>query len=265
MSSNSYTSGADGAAISEVIGFLDDLLAPDGFADYGPNGLQVPGSERVRTVVTGVSGQLDLFRKAAAIGAELVLVHHGILWDFHPRRIDRRQAARLATLLGNQISLAAYHLPLDAHPVHGNNALIADGLGCERVQEPFGMHRGQPLGAVGRFGGDGIPVAELIDRVRALTGREPLLQGAGPSTVRTIGIVSGAAADSLPEAIAGGFDAFLTGEPREHVMADAHEAGIHFIAAGHYATETFGVRRLGELLAERFSIAHQFVEIPNPV
>jgi dinuclear metal center YbgI/SA1388 family protein len=251
-------------ATTEILGFLAELLEPEQFEDYGPNGLQVPGPALVGKVATGVSGQLELFERAAAAGAQLVLVHHGILWDFQPRRLSHQQAARLRTLLCGGLALAAYHLPLDAHSEVGNNALIADGLECVSV-EPFGLHRGRPIGIAGRFGPDGVPISDLLARVQLLTGREPLALGAGVDRVRSLGIVSGAGADSIYEAIEHGLDAFLTGEPREHVMADAREAGIHFIAAGHYATETFGIRRLGELVAERFGILHEFIDIPNPV
>lgn len=250
-------------ATAEILAFLDELLKPSEFEDYGPNGLQVPGQARVSTVVTGVSGQLELFERAAAIGAELVLVHHGILWDFQPRRLSHEQAGRLRSLLCAEIALAAYHLPLDAHPAIGNNALIARGLGCSDPV-PFGLHRGRAIGIAGRFD-ESVASSELVARVKALTERDPLVLGAGPERVRSIGIVSGAGADSLPEAIELGLDAFLTGEPREHVVADAREAGLHFIAAGHYATETLGIRRLGELVAERFAVKHEFVDIPNPV
>lgn len=255
---------APGADTAAVLAYVDELLTPEQFDDYGPNGLQVPGPARVSTVVTGVSGTLELFERARAIGAELVLVHHGILWDFDPRRISPPHAARLRTLLCGGIGLAAYHLPLDAHPSVGNNALLAQGLGCTD-NTPFATHRGRPIGVAARFEGEGIEAEELFARVRAATQREPLVLGAGPQRVRSIGIVSGAGAGSLPEAIERGLDALLTGEPREHVMADAREAGVHFIAAGHYATETMGIRRLGELVAERFAITHTFVEIPNPV
>ncbi len=122
-----------------------------------------------------------------------------------------------------------------------------------------------PVGRAGRFGGDGVAAADLFARVREVTGREPTVFDGGPERVRRIGIVSGSAAETLDEAVALGLDAFLTGEPREHVMADAREAGIHFIAAGHYATETFGVRALGDRLAERFGVEHVFVDVPNPV
>lgn len=249
-----------------IVSYLTELLDADGFEDLGPNGLQVPGARDVRRVVTGVSAQRELFEQAATLDAQLVLVHHGLFWDFHPTALDRRRLERLRVLLEHDLSLLAYHLPLDAHPVVGNNALLARALGCSR-QEPFGQYRGRAIGRLGHFpGADGLSVDELVRRVAAATGgRAPLLQGAGPDRVRSIGIVSGSAADSLDEAIDRGCDAFLTGEPREHVMADAREAGIHFLAAGHYATETFGVRALGDRLAERFGIEHHFVDVPNPV
>lgn len=252
------------ASAADIVSFLENLLHPGRFEDLGPNGLQVPGAEEVTTVITGVSGQLELFERAADQGAELVLVHHGILWEFQPRRLSPTQARRMRVLLEHEINLVAFHLPLDAHPEVGNNALIARGLGCEEC-EPWGAYRGTPIGMAGRFPGDGVPAGELFARVETLTGREPLVFDAGPDLIQTIGVISGAAAGSLADAAGRGLDAFLTGEPAEHVMADAREAGIHFIAAGHYATETFGVRRVGDLLAERFDVAHHFVDIPNPI
>lgn len=253
-------------ALRDIIGFLDARLEAPEWPDLGPNGLQVPGPAHVDTVATGVSGQLELFERAAKAGAQLVLVHHGILWDFAPRRIDARHAARLEALLGHGLALAAYHLPLDAHPELGNNALLADGLGAERGgREPFAEFKGRRVGWSARFGGDGLPLDELCARVEALCGQAPLVQGAGPERVRSIGICSGGGADALQEAIDLGLDALLTGEPREHVMADAREARIHFLAAGHYATETFGVRALGDLLAEEFGVRHEWLDIPNPV
>jgi dinuclear metal center YbgI/SA1388 family protein len=247
------------AHIDALIADLDALLDPAAFEDYGPNGLQVPGPGDVRRVVTGVSAQRELVEQAVELGAELVLVHHGLFWKFHPVGLTPVLAERLRPLLKHDIGLAAYHLPLDAHPEVGNNALLAEGLGCER-HEAFAS-----IGRAGTFAGEGLEASALFDRVAALTEREPLVFDAGPERVRRIAIVSGGAASRLPAAIAEGFDAFLTGEPSEHVMADAREAGIHFIAAGHYATETFGVRALGDRLAERFAVEHVWVDIPNPV
>jgi dinuclear metal center YbgI/SA1388 family protein len=242
---------------------LDDLLEIGQFSDYGPNGLLVPGAEEISTVVAGVSAQRELFERAAEAGANLVIAHHGLFWDFHPRTVSLAMKERLRILFDADISLAGYHLPLDAHPEVGNNALICAALGLERA-EPFGEHRGRSVGFVGRSP-EGIRFTELRARCMRAFGQEPFVWDAGLETVHSVGIVSGGAASSFGEAIALGLDAFLTGEPAEHVMADARENAIHFIAAGHYATETFGVRRLGELVAERFGVEHRFVDAPNPI
>jgi dinuclear metal center YbgI/SA1388 family protein len=253
--------------IAHLIEALDELLQPGSFRDHGPNGLQVPGSADATRVVTGVSARRELIERAIALDAQLVLVHHGLFWDFHPSGLSPVLAERLRLLFRHDVALAAYHLPLDAHPVVGNNALLAERLGCER-HEAWGETSGPPAAPIGRaatFAGDGVPAAELFARVREVTGREPTVFAGGPERIRRLGVVSGSAADLLPAAVDAGFDAFLTGEPREHVLADALESGIHFIAAGHYATETFGVRALGDWLADRFGIEHVWVDLPNPV
>jgi dinuclear metal center YbgI/SA1388 family protein len=248
----------------EILDFLQRLLQPEGFEDHCPNGLQVPGRADIEHVVTAVSASLELCFRARAAGAGLILVHHGLFWEGQSRALSRPAAERLRVLLEAGIGLAAYHLPLDAHPEVGNNALIADGLGCT-AREPFGMHRGRMIGFAGDFPDDGIPSQELFARVDSLTGRTPLVFDSGPARVRRIGIVSGGGARNLDDAAAAGLDAFLTGEPSEPAMAQAREEAIHFIAAGHYATETFGVRALGERVAERFGVGHEFIEVPNPV
>jgi dinuclear metal center YbgI/SA1388 family protein len=246
------------AQTGQLTQFLDELLTPDAFEDLGPNGLQVPGAAEVERVVTGVTAQRALFERAVEERAQLVLVHHGLFWRFNPVGLTPLLAERLRPLFKHDIALAAYHLPLDAHPQVGNNALLAEALGASSHVPFADVGRGatfaEPVGA-----------AELFARVAAVTGREPLVFDAGPAEVRRLAIVSGGAASRLDPAIAEGYDAFLTGEPKENVMADAREAGVHFIAAGHYATETFGVRRLGDLLAERFGIVHSWVDLPNPV
>ena len=252
------------ARLADIVRELDDLLQPGRFEDYCPNGLQVPGAAEVTTVATGVSAHLELFERARAEGAELVLAHHGIFWGSGPGPIDAALARRLRVLFAGDISLLAYHLPLDAHPEVGNNALLARALGAQEL-EPFAPHRGEPIGCLARFPGEGLPAEELMARVRELTARAPLTFEYGPPFVRGLGIVSGGGADHLSDAIAAGADAFLTGEPAERVMAQAREAAVHFIAAGHYATETLGVQRLGEHLSERFGVRHIFLDIPNPV
>jgi len=253
------------ARLDDLIDDLDALLRPGAFEDYGPNGVQVPGREEVATVVTGVSASRELFERAVEHRADLVLVHHGIFWRGAPLALDRVAAARLRLLLANEITLAAYHLPLDGHPALGNNALLARALGAESW-EPFAAHGRETIGVAARFSGEGLDPRELTARVTAACGeREPLAFLDGPPRVRVLGLVSGAGADYLPHAIAAGHDAFLTGEPAERVMTAAREAGVHFLAAGHYATETFGVRALGDRLADRFAIHHRFVDVPNPI
>jgi dinuclear metal center YbgI/SA1388 family protein len=246
------------AETAALIRWLDELLDPGAFDDMGPNGLQVPGAAAVERVVTGVTAQRALFERAIEERAQLVLVHHGLFWSFAPVGLTPVLAERLRPLFRHGIALAAYHLPLDAHEAVGNNAPLAQGLGASDHAAFAGIGRGATFAQP-------VPAAELFERVATLTGREPLVFDGGPETVRRLAIVSGGAASRLDRAIAEGYDAFLTGEPKENVMADAREAGIHFIAAGHYATETFGVRRLGELLAERFGVEHVWVDIPNPV
>jgi dinuclear metal center YbgI/SA1388 family protein len=251
-------------SLQTIVDHLDAILDPAAYDDYGPNGLQVPGRETVETVVTGVSANVELFTRAREEDADLVLVHHGLFWAGPPRPLDRASKRRLQILFDADMSLAAYHLPLDGHPEHGNNALLAEAIGCE-AREPFGHHRRATIGALGRLPDEGIAPDELVARVRAATDREPLAFTDGPERVRTVGFVSGAGADYLEDAIAAGLDAFVTGEPIERAMARAREAGVHFVAAGHYATETFGVRRLGDLLADRFGVRHVFVDVPNPI
>jgi dinuclear metal center YbgI/SA1388 family protein len=245
------------APIKDLIGFLNALLNPSAFDDYGPNGLQVPGKDQVGTLVTGVSASTALFQRAVEERADLVLVHHGLFWGAM-RPIDAQLKRRLQLLFDHDIALAAYHLPLDAHPEVGNNALLAQAIGATEIESFAGIGVRAVLA--------GISPEDLRARVREATGgREPLAFLAGPDPVRSIGIVSGGAAKNLDDAIAAGLDAFVTGEPREPVMNDAREAGIHFLAAGHYATETFGVRALGERLASEFGVRHTFADVPNPV
>jgi dinuclear metal center YbgI/SA1388 family protein len=251
-------------AVSDVVAEADRLLEPGRFEDYGPNGLQVPGPAEVATIATGVSAHAELFELAEREGADLLLVHHGLFWGDGARVIDSVLKHRLQILFDADIALAAYHLPLDAHLDIGNNALLAGALGAEGL-EPFARHRGEPIGVLARLSGNGLPAEELFEQVRTITDREPLVFDSGPDLVRQVAIVSGAGGDYIDEAAAAGADALLTGEVAERAMAQAREQGVHLIAAGHYATETMGIRRLGEHLAERFGLRHVFLDVPNPV
>jgi dinuclear metal center YbgI/SA1388 family protein len=248
----------------EILRYCDDLLDRDSFEDYGPNGIQVPGRTEVSRIATGVSANLETLERAVETGAELVMTHHGLLWGDEVSPLSAPMTARLRTLLCANCSLAAYHLPLDAHPEIGNNALLRDALGLEPDERPFGRAKGSAVGLIGRAD-EPIELGELRRRLADALGREPLVFDAGPDRISAVGIVTGAGAFALHEAGPMGLDALVTGEPSEPVMGEAREYGIHFLAGGHYATETMGIRRLGELVAERFEIEHEFIDVPNPV
>jgi dinuclear metal center YbgI/SA1388 family protein len=252
------------APTQDILAAADDLLQPARFDDYALNGLQVPGPPITETLVTGVSANAELFGLAAKAHADLVLVHHGLFWDPGVRALDPVLKGRLQTLFENDMALAAYHLPLDAHPEIGNNALLARALGAATLK-PFARHGSETIGCLGTLPGEGIALADLVAHVRAATDRDPLVFDVGPLTVREVAVVTGAGASYLDEAATLGAQAFVTGEIPERAMALARELGINLIAAGHYATETLGIRRLGEVLAERFGLRHEFIDVPNPV
>ena len=256
------------ATVSEILEHAESLLDAHAFADYCPIGLQVAGRhEQVDTIATSVSSTRDAFERAASMGAQLVLTHHGLFWKGTPQVVDPIMRERLAALFDNGITLAGYHLCLDAHPELGNNALIADALGLERTGEPFAIHGGRAIGIVGTIGEDeGEPFDAFVSRVRdVLGGREPLALGATVDRVRRVAISSGGSASNIGEAAALGCDVFITGEPREDTHALGRELGIAFLAGGHHATEVFGIRALGEHLANQFGVEHQFLDADNPV
>lgn len=246
-----------------LVDFLDRLLAAGSIPDYGPQGVQVEGKSEVRKVAVGVTASAELFRRAIAAGADLILVHHGVLGGSGIPVVRGSFKERLEVLLKHEVTLLCYHLVLDAHEDHGNNALLARALGLVQI-EPFGDYRGVKIGRKGRFASP-VPRASLGATIARVTGGEPLVFPFGPDPVRTIGIVSGGAPDEFRQAAAEGLDAYLTGEAREHVQELTREERITFVAAGHYRTETFGVRSLGELITREFAIPAEFVDVPNPV
>jgi dinuclear metal center YbgI/SA1388 family protein len=244
------------AARDEIIAFANELLDLSSFKDFGPQGLQVVGAEEVSRVICAVSSSLELFERAAEAGAQLVIVHHGMLWENESRVIDRRVRKRLEALFDADVNLAGYHLALDAHPEIGNNALLAKELGVE-VDGPF-LEWG--LG-----GTTSQTLDDFLARVRERINPEPLVFAYGPAELSRVAIISGGAPRYLPEAAAEGYDLFLTGEPAEPTQALARELEITFVAGGHHATEKLGVQALTEKLAERFGLEWEFVDVPNPV
>jgi len=248
----------------EIIAFCDEFLDSGSYDDYAPNGLQVPGAQQVDAIATAVSANLETLKKAVSGGAQLVLVHHGLIWGSGAEPLTLSMAARLRTILSSGVGLAAYHLPLDAHSEIGNNVLLRDALGLTPDPRPFAEAKGSPIGAIG-FAEHGVDIVELESRLRSATGSEPLVFDSGPDLIRLVGIVTGGGSFAIHEAAEMGLDALITGEPSEPVMAEANEYGIHFLAGGHYATETFGIKTLGVTVAQRFGVAHRFVDVPNPV
>lgn len=241
----------------EILAFADELLDVASYPDYGPIGLQVVGAEDVTTLACGVSASRELFEHAATVGAQMAIVHHGLFWDRDPRVIDGWMKGRLKVLFDADMTLAAYHLALDAHPELGNNARLALELGME-LAEPFDVGHGATFA-------EPVSPDELVSRIRDVLGREPLAFLYGPGEIRRVAIISGGAASRLPQAAAAGYDALLTGEPAEPSMMTARELGMHFIAGGHYATERLGVQALSRRLAEEFSLEWHFIELVNPV
>lgn len=221
-------------------------------------GLQVVGAPDVKKIACGVSASRELFERAGELGAELVLVHHGLFWDRDSRVIGPELKGRLRALFDADLTLAAYHLALDAHPELGNNVLLARELGVDPLERFAEIGFAGPLERPQ-------PMDEFATRVRERLDRPPLVFSYGPETIERVAICSGGAARHLADAVAGGYDCFVTGEADEPTKHAAKEAGIHFVAAGHYATETLGVRTLAERIAQEFSLEWEFVDLPNPV
>ena len=252
-------------SLREVVGHLDATLEIDRFRDYAPNGLQVEGTTDVECVVTGVSASAELIGAAIERRADLIVVHHGLIWGDGLSRIAGPLARRLRLLLGNEVSLAAYHLPLDKHPRLGNNAGLCDALGLGAGRESFGDVRGTLLGVAAAWPA---PVSrdDAIARIADAVGKSPFVFPHGPAAVRKVGVCSGAASDLLEAAAAAGCDLFLTGELAERAGDLAKELQITLVAAGHYATEVFGPLRIADELRQRFpGLDVQFVAAPSPL
>lgn len=253
------------AKLSVIMAELERLLQASRFNDYCPNGLQVEGRAEVRTIVSGVSACRALLERALAEQADLVLVHHGFFWKGENPCVVGAKKQRLALLLNHDVSLVAYHLPLDAHPSLGNNVQLAQKLGFEIVS---GLKPGvEP--AIGYVGTLKQPcsAAELSRRMHAALQRKPLWIAGGADTtpIQRIAWCTGAAQNFIDDAVAQGVDAYLTGEVSEHTVHTARENGMHLFAAGHHATERYGVQAVGDYLAEKFAVKHCFIEIDNPV
>jgi dinuclear metal center YbgI/SA1388 family protein len=241
----------------EIISYLNDYLQVDKQPDFGPVGLQVEGKEKVSKIVTAVSASAQLIQRAIDLAADMIILHHGLFWDRDSRVVKGSMRTRLKLLLSHDLTLLGYHLVLDKHPKLGNNVLAGQALG---------LHEVAALGEIGIQGRvEGISIDELQARVEKAFCHPALIFAYGPALIRTIGFCSGGGTRDLSLAVDAGLDAYITGEAKESTMHYAKESGIHFLSAGHYATEKMGIQQLGEHLQQVFPVKVEFIDIDNPV
>lgn len=241
-----------------ILAKINEWLQPENFQDYCPNGLQVEGKSDVNTIVTGVTASRALIEAAIAANADMLIVHHGYFWKGEDQRIQGMKRDRLKRLLDNDINLVAHHLPLDDHPEYGNNRQLADILGIENPRPLNGLVWGGELPEAMSPERFGLHIARALHR-------EPLRVGDGKAEIKRVGWCTGAAQGFINTAIDAGLDAYISGEISEPTTHTARECGIHYYAAGHHATERYGVKALGAALENQFGVSHRFIDCDNPV
>ncbi len=242
----------------ELSAYLSEFLEIDGYKDYAPNGLQVEGKAEIKKIVTGVTACQALIDQAVAVGADAILVHHGYFWKSEPDVITGFKQKRIKALLQHDINLFGYHLPLDGHNELGNNVLLGKLWGLDEITPTAGLVR---LGKLP----EAMPMAAFKQMVDDSLNRESLHLEGGPEQVRTIAWCSGGAQGYIDQAIEWSADVYISGEVSEQTTHLAKECGIHYLAAGHHATERLGIKALGEHLAEKFGLENVFIDITNPV
>ncbi|MFV2060502.1 MAG: Nif3-like dinuclear metal center hexameric protein [Gammaproteobacteria bacterium] len=251
------------AHLDDLVRYCNDLLEISSFKDYCPNGLQVQGHDTVATIVSGVTANLALIEKAIDLKADILLVHHGYFWSGESAPITGMKYQRIKHLLDSGINLLAYHLPLDAHPLYGNNVQLAQELNIT-VEGNVSQNKEPGLLFYGKLA-QPVNAAEFSKFIAKKLNREPLHISPNNSDIQTIAWCTGAAQSYISMALDLGVDAFITGEISEQTVHIATECNIHLYAAGHHATERYGVRSLSAHLSEHFSLNNYFVDIDNPV
>ncbi len=246
-----------------VVQDLYSLLRPDDFRDYCPNGLQIEGRSSINKLVTGVTASRAFIEAAIADKADAILVHHGYFWQGEKAEITGIKKQRIKMLLENEISLLAYHLPLDAHPKYGNNAQLGALLEFKIIDELYPKFKSK-VGVVGELLKPST-VSELKMQLKTKLNREPFHVPGKAEKIKNIAWCTGSAQHSIERAHDIGADAYMSGEISEQTVHFAREAGIHYFAAGHHATERYGVQAVGKYLAEKYPIEHSFIDIDNPV
>lgn len=245
----------------ELEKIINQKLNSDAIKDYVPNGLQIEGRESIQKILTGVTASLEFIDAAIARNVDAVIVHHGYFWKSETPVIRGMKYARIKKLIENGINLYAYHLPLDLHAELGNNVQLAK---MWNIQDVMPISEQQPLVLTGNLPQE-ISVDEFSQMIEISLDRKPFIETSGPKMIKRIAWCSGAAQDYLEDAANAGFDAFITGEVSERTIYIARELGIHFIAAGHHATERDGVKALGQWLAQEYSFDVEFIDINNPI
>lgn len=248
--------------LKELLSYLNNILEIERFQDYCPNGLQIEGRTTVKKIISGVTASQALIDAAIKEKADVLLVHHGYFWKGEDARITGLKYQRVRRLIESGINLVAYHLPLDAHPLYGNNAQLADILELN-ITGVFP----ESSNAVGLYGSlkNSMSADDFSRKISTTLQRAPLHIGDPSAEIRTIAWCSGAAQNYIQQAAELGVDAYLSGEVSEQTVHLAREYGIHFYAAGHHATERYGVKALGEHIQQHFGLNHQFIDIDNPV
>lgn len=249
--------------LSQLEAELTSLLRPEQFKDYCPNGLQVEGRTIISKLVTGVTASQALLDAAIAASADAILVHHGYFWQGENSCLKGAKKNRIKTLLDHDVSLFAYHLPLDVHQEFGNNVQLGQRLGID-ITGDLKKQNNHPLVFSGVFAKP-ISAADFAVRIQSALGREALIVEGRNDEIKTIAWCTGAAQNYIDIAIDAGVDAYLTGEVSEQTIHSAREGGIHFFSAGHHATERYGVLAVGDYLSKKLNIEHEFIDIPNPV
>lgn len=249
--------------LEQLVAYLQQLLSVEQFSDYAPNGLQIEGKPTIKRIITGVTASQALIDTAIQKQADAILVHHGFFWSGENPCITGIKYNRIKTLLQHNISLLAYHLPLDVHPELGNNAQLAKvlDLQIEKTMNAFSVPNIFFIGKPDKkITGD-----EFAYRIEQKLQRKPLWIPGKTKNIESIAWCTGAAERYIDLAIEAKVDAYLTGEISEQIVHVARETGIHFFSAGHHATERYGIRALGHYLQNKFSIEHEFVDIDSPV
>jgi dinuclear metal center YbgI/SA1388 family protein len=261
-SATSSTTSNKTITLQQLVQWCDTTLKVSQFKDYAPNGLQVEGNPTISKIVTGVTASLSLIEVAISENADAILVHHGYFWKGEDPCLTRMKGQRIRRLMQKNISLIAYHLPLDAHPQFGNNIAFAELMGFKTLGG-LDPDEKNPIGNIGECAPTS--VSAMAELLRKKLDRRPRYLGGGPETIRKVAWCTGGAQDFIHQAAKMGCDAYFSGEVSERTFHEAAELGIHYFECGHHATERGGIMRLGQAIEQQFRVAVEFIDIENPV